>query len=214
MNPTLRQGLSFVARAWSGLRRRTAAETRAGSRRALRPVVSGLEDRTLQYFGIQAHVVPLQGQPINNTLWPPSGKYVEVNLVGSMHEFAIVKGKTVFEQLPGTKQALFTVTDEYRQDEPSGPLQLKDLGGGVYQFSTTFHLQARRATEFSAGRRYFVTVAAKDTDGWFSHEIAVQVPIGLHDRGQPPIPSQPSKIPPKHAKASKPPSTSQLPFGL
>lgn len=216
MNPTLHHGLTVLSRACSGLRRGKPPAAHSKSRRALVPQVAGLEERLLQYFGVKATVVP-------NTLWPPKNQYVPVTISGTLLEFSMVGNKQVFGAIPGPKKANFRVVDEYRQDEPTGPIPLVDEGKGKYSFSVTFYLQARRAEEFIAGRRYYITVAAQDRDGWGSRELHVQVPRTLQDRGPGPIPTVPSKIPPKttHAKpvtsgstttATKPKPQFKIPF--
>jgi hypothetical protein len=186
MHPTLRHCLEATSRVVSRLLPRGYRPPQAKSRRRAAPELTALEDRILQYFSVEATVVP-------STLWPPNDRYVPVTVSGKLHEFAIVNNKQVFMELGGPKRANFQVTDEYRRDEPSGPIKLEKQGGGVYTFSVTFHLQAKRAEDFIAGRRYYINVAAKDINGWGAKELAVQVPRSLQDRGPGPLQPFPSK---------------------
>lgn len=187
MHPTLRHCLEATTRVVSRLLPRANRVSPGKSRRRAKPELTALEDRVLQYFSVDAAVVP-------STLWPPNDRYVPVTVTGKLREFSIVNNKPVFQEVGGPKRAMFQVTDEYRRDEPSGPIQLEKQGGGVYTFSVTFHLQASRVEQFVAGRRYFINVAARDVDGWGAKQIAVQVPRTLQDRGPGPL----QDIPPRN----------------
>ncbi|WP_406697259.1 hypothetical protein V5E97_00335 [Singulisphaera sp. Ch08] len=180
MHPTLRHCLEATVRVASRLLPQGCRPPRAKARRRAAPELTSLEDRILQYFSVDATVVP-------STLWPPNQRYVPVTLTGTLHEFSVVNGRQVFQELGGPKKANFQVTDEYRRDEPYGPMKLENQGGGKYTFSVTFHLQARRAEEFIAGRRYYLNVTARDIDGWAGKQLAVQVPRTLEDRGPGPL---------------------------
>lgn len=187
MHPTLRHCLEATSRVVSRLLPQGCRSPQAKSkRRRAAPELTPLEDRVLQYFSVDATVVP-------STLWPPNDRYVPVTVTGTLREFSVVNNKQVFQELGGPKRATFQVTDEYRRDEPSGPIQLESQGGGKYTFSVTFHLQARRAEQFVAGRRYYINVAARDIDGWAAKQIAVQVPRTLQDRGPGPLQDFPTK---------------------
>ena len=61
----------------------------------------------------------------------------------------------------------------------------------MFNFSFPIHLQASRSTRYPAGRRYYISVAAKDNDGWNGKTIPVQVPISLTDRGPGPVKGRP-----------------------
>lgn len=214
MHPTLRHGLSFMSRIVSGLGSGGRSSRRSKPRRRVAPEVAPLEGRLLQYFSVTASVTP-------NTLWPPNGQYDPVTVSGTFKEYAIVgtgaHAHIVYENLPGPKKAHFFIVDEYRRDEPSGPIALVDKGGGEYGFSFTVNLQAKRATEYVAGRRYYVTVEANDTeDGWGGGQTyAVQVPTSLANRGPRPLPTLHPKHKPKapHPQSpGTPTSTSSLQF--
>jgi hypothetical protein len=185
MRPTLRPAMAVMTRLLSRLR-----PARRGSRpsqaRGLVPEVDGLEDRMLMYFS------PSTATAVPKTLWPPNGRYVPVVLSGTFREFTVINNKTIFELLPGPKQARFMVVDEYHLDEPSGPVHLTNLGHGNFSYSFTIHLQASRANQFPAGRRYYITVGAADNNGWSGQTIPVQVPLSLTDRGPGPQVGQPT----------------------
>lgn len=184
MHPTL----ATLGRILSGLRPgRLWAGPSRGSRR-LTPEVAPLEGRALMAFAtVSATAVP-------STLWPPNGRYVPVEVSGEFAEFVVVNNKQVFKNLPGPKQANLTVVDEYHKDEPYGPVHLTYEGDGKYSYSFVIYLQASRSTEFAAGRRYYITVAAKDRDGWNGKTIPVQVPISLTDRGPGPVVGNPHPL--------------------
>jgi hypothetical protein len=166
-----------------GLRRLGNRRTRAP--RSATPEVTALENRELLAsflnFGkpkpapafIPPPVVGVEVQP--NTLFPPNGKYVPVTVLGTVSD----PSKT-----PPT--ASFQVTDEYRRDQPRGPVQLHRVGKGKYWFRFNINLQAQRAEEYPAGRRYYVVVGAGNMGGFGGQTVAVQVPLSLRDRGQPP----------------------------
>lgn len=181
MHPTLRPAVAALKRLLGELRpgRRKAGPARVRPRFA--PGVGALEGRSLLSFSMNSLTA------VPNTLWPPNGRYVPVVVSGTLQEFTVVGNKQVFKALNGPKAANFFVVDEYQRDEPSAPIRLTDLGQGKFSFSFTINLQASRATEYAAGRRYYITVAAKDVDGWTGKTIPVQVPISLTNRGQGPV---------------------------
>lgn len=180
MHPTLRQGLALVNRFVTG-RGLMRSAGRAKPRRSVAPKLDALERRECLLFAVKATITPAP-------IFPPTGKFIPVTLHGTFTEYEIGGKKPIQRSLPGPKKANFQVVDEYRQVEPFGPIPLIDKGNGVFDFSVTFHLQARRSTQFPAGRRYWVIVGAKDTDGWAGKVVHTQVPISLEQRGQPPIP--------------------------
>lgn len=180
MHPTLRHCLETTSRLVSLLLPQKRRPAQAKTRRRAMPELTALEERKLLYFSVAASAVP-------DTLWPPNDRYVPVTVSGTLREFAIEGNKQVFKKLPGPKKANFQVVDEYRQDEPAGPIALTDVGGGKYTFSFTTHLQARRSTEFAAGRRYYIIVGARDDDGWGGKVVTVQAPKSLKDRGPGPL---------------------------
>jgi hypothetical protein len=99
-------------------------------------------------------------------LWPPNGKRVPVVVSGTISD----TGCTV-------TTAAYAVTDEYGEEQPSGPVTLG--AGGSYSF--TVLLQASRIGSDGDGRHYMVTVRAEDNAGNVASKTsAVTVP---HDRG-------------------------------
>jgi len=189
MHPTLRNCLKAAAHLASRIApslRASRFEARAKVQRRAKPVLDGLEERVLLYFSVDAAVVP-------STLWPPNNKYIPVTITGTAREFSIEGNKQVFQNLPGPKRANFIVTDEYRRDEPYGPIPLTHQGGGTYTFTFTTNLQASRKEQFAAGRRYYFSLAVGDDDGWGAKELVVQVPKSPDDRGMGPLRPWPSK---------------------
>jgi hypothetical protein len=176
MHPTFRQRLASLVRLLVGERERAP--------KRLRPEIAPLEGRSLLAFIPTVTATP-------NLLWPPNGRDVEVIVSGTFKEYTIVgtgtKAHQVFESLPGPKQADYQVVDEYRRDQPRGPVQLVDQGGGNFTFSFPVFLQASRSTEYAAGRRYYITVGAKDSDSWAGLTVPVQVPISPNNRGPGPL---------------------------
>jgi hypothetical protein len=184
MHPTLRQGLALATRVATGLRSSLQPDPAPKPRRRAAPQLDQLESRQLMIFGVKATIVPAP-------IWPPNNQYIPVTISGTFIEFTTVGNKQVVKKLPGQKRANFQVIDEYRQDEPFGPIAMVDQGDGTYTFSVTTHLQARRAEEFIAGRRYEIILGAKDSDGWGGRVFHVQVPHSLQDRGPAPIQPRP-----------------------
>ncbi|WP_422925002.1 hypothetical protein [Singulisphaera sp. PoT] len=181
MHPTLRPAMAMLNRLFRGLGLDPQGNKARRGRRRLEPQLAPLESRQLLYFS------PAVATAVPSTLWPPNGGYVPVVVSGTFREFALVNDKPVFTLLPGPKQASFNVVDEYHKDEPSGPIHLKNEGGGVFSYSFTINLQASRSEQFAAGRRYYINVAAKDNDGWSGKTLVVQVPLSLKDRGPGPV---------------------------
>jgi hypothetical protein len=164
-----------------GLGRRRRSPLRVCRRLALE--VTPLEDRALRAFLVTAATVT------PSVLWPPDGRFEAVTLSGVFTQYALVtshgKTQTVIGALPGPRSAAFQVTDEYRRDEPRGPLNLIDAGNGQFDYSTTIYLQASRANQFTAGRRYYIAVAAHDRDAWSGTTLAVVVPHDLSHPSKP-----------------------------
>jgi hypothetical protein len=103
------------------------------------------------------------------TLWPPNGKLVPVTIAG-----------TIMDAGSGVKPstAAYVVTDEYRQVQPKGSVDLRADGN----YSFTIQLQASRNDNDKDGRQYIITVSAQDTAGnTGSAATGVTVP---HDLGQ------------------------------
>ncbi len=186
MHPTLRPAMALWNRLFRGLGSVQRGMTVRRARRKLEPQLAPLESRQLLYFS------PTVATAVPSTLWPPNSRYVPVVVSGLFKEFALIGNKPDFRLLPGPKQASFNVVDEYHLDEPSGPVHLTNLGGGEFSYSFTIHLQASRSTEFDAGRRYYINIAADDSDGWSGKTLVVQVPDSLTNRGPGPVVGHPS----------------------
>lgn len=88
------------------------------------------------------------------TLWPPNGKMVSVTVSGKVTDDA---GGTGVD--PST--AVYQVTDEYGQVQPSGSVTLKSDGS----YSFRVQLQASRNGNDLDGRHYIITVGAQDNAG-------------------------------------------------
>jgi hypothetical protein len=130
------------------------------------------------------NLTPLVGVMLNNTadttppvitisatpkvVWPPNGKMVPVTVSGTITD----TGSGV-----NANSAAYAVKDEYGEVQPKGAIALGP--GGNYSF--TVLLRASRLGTDLDGRRYTVTVRAKDNAGsGGSKTSAVTVP---HDRG-------------------------------
>lgn len=111
-------------------------------------------------------VITLSATP--KILWPPNGKMVPVTVSGTITD----TGSGV-----NANSAAYSVKDEYGEVQPMGAITLGP--GGNYSF--TVLLQASRRGSDLDGRRYTITVRAKDNAGnGGSKTRAVIVP---HDRG-------------------------------
>jgi hypothetical protein len=86
------------------------------------------------------------------TLWPPNGRMVPVTVSGTITD----TGSGV-----STSSAAYAVKDEYGEIQPKGAIHLSS--GGSYSF--TILLQASRRGVDLNGRRYTITVRAKDNAG-------------------------------------------------
>jgi len=102
-------------------------------------------------------------------LWPPNGKLVPVTVSGAITD----RGGGV-----NASSAEYTVVDEYREVQPSGPIILGLEG----KYSTTVWLQASRNGSDMDGRKYTIIVSAKNNLGELgSASTVVTVP---HDQGR------------------------------
>ena len=178
-----------MLRLWSRLRAALRGDRTRASRRVLTPSVAPLESRNLLNFSVKLTATP-------DVLFPANGQWVPVEIQGVATEFQVItlpggKFRLDFEDLPGAKQAELEVIDEYRQYQLDGPIKLTDEGGGTFTFEETIYLQAKRAKEFAAGRRYYITVGAHDSTGWAGTTIAVQVPPGGPATAKPFVPVTP-----------------------
>lgn len=100
------------------------------------------------------------------SLWPPNGRMVPVTISGTVTD----TGCTV-------TTAAYTVTDEYGEVQPKGAITL----GPEDNYTFIILLQASRLGTDLDGRRYTVTVRAKDNAGnEGSNTSVVTVP---HDQG-------------------------------
>jgi len=111
-------------------------------------------------------VITLSATP--KVLWPPSGRRLPVIISGTITD----TGSGV-----NANSAAYSVNDEYGEVQPMGAITLGP--GGNYSF--TVLLPASRRGSDLDGRRYTVTVRAKDNVGnGGSKTGAVTVP---HDQG-------------------------------
>lgn len=163
---------------------RRSTEMRGRADRRHTPAVCPLEGRslmtatTLVVPGLTATVTP-------STLFPADGRYVPVAIKGTI-AVVEVTGRTVRAVPPGEiKRAPtvdITVVDEYRRVEPH--VFAKPVAGlANYSFTATVYLKASRVTEFVAGRRYYLVIAARTDNGSAGVTLPVQVPVSLTRRG-------------------------------
>lgn len=149
-----------------GLWRRIRSGVRPGApdgprrERRHRPEVDALEGRALAYISSDLAVV---ANP--NVLFPPNDRYEPVTISGH-----------VISTRPGPPRTTFFVTDEYRRDEPFGPVHLHQISSNTYVYSFTIHLQAKNSTHVPDGRAYNITVGASDQDDALGKTISVVVP--------------------------------------
>ncbi len=160
--------IRFLSRLWAGARTSPRPSTRP-----LKAEVAALESRTLQTFVITA----LHAQP--EFIYPPNGRFVEVQVTGKAIEYHFNGRKAIFEDMPGPKQGNFQVTDEFAQIEPQGPVTPIHTTDNNFVFSFTTELQAKASKTYARGRRYYISVGLKDTDGWGGKTVAVWVPNSL-----------------------------------
>jgi hypothetical protein len=142
--------------------------------RACAPSVVPLEGRVLQALYVAKWVVN-----VHPGLLPPTkDAFLPVHVYG---QIASTRSES--------PQAFFFVTDEYRSDEPSGPIKLgPSFPVNNYfesPFDFTFYLQATRSTNTQDGRHYDIFIGAKDKDNTDGKTIAVYVPKAF-----PPAPVQ------------------------
>jgi hypothetical protein len=135
--------------------------------------VDALEGRQLLTFSIKTVQITPQ------LLWPPNGQYVPVQVSGTAIEFHYNGQSVTFNEQPGPKVGQFRVTDEYRQNNPTGVFTPVHTTLNQFTFSFTVYLQAKRSTEFPQGRRYYVSIGMEDADGWAGVTRAVWVPKSL-----------------------------------
>jgi hypothetical protein len=100
---------------------------------------------------------------------PTNGEYLPVHIYGQ-----------IASTRPQTPTGFFFVTDEYRRDEPSGPIALSPAKAYynyfVSNFDFTIYLQAKRSTKTADGRHYDLFIGAKDSDNTDGKTVAVYVP--------------------------------------
>jgi hypothetical protein len=113
-------------------------------------------------------VITISASP--KTLWPPNGKMVSVTISGKITD----AGSGV-----NASTAAYTVTDEYRLVQPSGPVTLLDANGS---YSFAIQLQASRNGNDRDGRQYTISVSAQDNAG--NQGLASAVVIVPHDQGK------------------------------
>lgn len=102
-------------------------------------------------------------------LWPPNGKLVVETIAG-----VILDGLSGID--PNT--ATFTVLDEYKLVQPTGPISVEASG----RYSFTLNLEASRIGTDPDGRHYQIIVTARDKAG--SQTSASTVVTVPHDQGK------------------------------
>lgn len=137
-------------------------------RAKFRPAVTRLEPREL----LATAVSNLVASP--SVLTPPNNGFVRVVVTGNVVENRV-------KVLPNVD---FTVVDEYRRYEPSGKIKLKKLTPTVYSFEFTVTLQAKRSSQDTAGRQYYVIVGTSDLDNSQGLIVPVLVPYNKLKPGQ------------------------------
>jgi len=120
-----------------------------------------------QPFCSNAPTITLAATP--SALWPPNRALVPVTISGTITETDV--GCSV-------RHAAFSVTDEYGDRQPAGPLQLGP--GGAY--ASTVLLEASRSGADIDGRVYTVMVTAENSAGKKASQVAAV--IVHHDRGR------------------------------
>jgi hypothetical protein len=99
-------------------------------------------------------------------LLPPNNRIVPVVISGIFTELNRKPPKPD----GSVPQAAFFVIDEYHRIQPKGPIHLTELTSHKFSFSFTVYLQATRSTGSPDGRHYYITVAARDKNGWSGNE--------------------------------------------
>lgn len=117
-------------------------------------------------FDTRPPVITLSATP--RVLWPPSGKMVAVRFSGAITD----TGSGV-----DAKSVAYAVKDEYGEVQPHGSVTL--AAGGTYSF--TILLEASRRGQDKDGRRYTITIQAKDNAGNLASEGSVVTVV--HDQG-------------------------------
>jgi hypothetical protein len=105
---------------------------------------------------------------IPSTIWSPNGAMVPVTVSGRVADGG-----------SGIGTATYTVTDEYKQIQPSGPLTIAPDG----TFSVTIQLQASRRGSDKNGRLYTITVTATDKAG-LSTSVTSTITAVEHNQSQ------------------------------
>ena len=138
------------------------AKSKKRPRRA--PVVDRLESRELQSI-----IASRSALVVNPGLLPNTGRYVDVHIFGAI---------AANSHTP--PDAFFLVTDEYRQVEPHGNVQLTPIppryGFNMYAFNFNIPLLAQRSTGTTDGRHYNIFVGARDADNTDGRNVSVYVP--------------------------------------
>jgi hypothetical protein len=151
----------FLRRLWA---RRPVPRTRRLSQ-SCTPSVLPLEGRVLQALITSKWIVNVHP----GVLPPTSGAFLPVHVYGQ-----------IASTRPETPVGFFFVTDEYRRDEPSGPIALgpatPSFNFYVSTFDFTIYLQAKRSTKTMDGRHYDLFVGAKDSDNTDGKTVAIYVP--------------------------------------
>ena len=150
-------------------------ETPGRPRVTLVPSIFELEDRALT--AVVTVVTGLLAKATPDIL-PPVGRYLPVRITGEV-SFAPPKTLPVMT---------FQVTDQYRLDEPSGPIILKYNKPGDYTFDFTIKLQATHSKTFTSARLYSVTIGVAEQGNGAGSTVPVIVPnVTLHPKSYRPV---------------------------
>jgi hypothetical protein len=172
-------------------------------RRRARPVLQGLERREL----LANSVGQLAATP--QVLSPPNGRIVSVVVTG-----------IVFETKPKiSPQVQYTVFDEYRRINLSGPVPLTRVNEKLYNFKFVIKLQASRANSDLNGRQYNLIVGTSDPDNSQGEQLTVLVPHNALRPGQTILPypiahpvKSGKKLPPVNPPTQTSPLQGSIPF--
>jgi hypothetical protein len=101
-------------------------------------------------------------------VFPPNGRFVPITVVGSVS--VRPRGAAPIVN--------FQVVDEYRLNQPSGRVKIVAVPNspGHFQFKFKVRLPASVAASDKSGRQYFLTVAARDTNGSAGRVFPIIVP--------------------------------------
>ena len=172
-------------------------------RRRARPALQALERREVQATSVYLLAVTPQ------VLTPPNGRIVPVVATGYVYE---TKTKII-------PQVQYTLFDEYRRIDLSGPVTLTTSDVHVFKFRFVVKLQASRANSDLNGRQYNLIVGSADPDNSAGQQLSVLVPHKALAAGQTITPypvRHPAvskhKLPPINPPATTSPLQGGIPF--